>query len=131
MDTIYLILNTRDELLRIDFSTIVYFEAEGNYTHIILRNRTKHTLCLNLARMQQVLSEHLQSRATIFARVGKRHIINLSYVHLISLSRQCLILSDGSTFAFTLAVSKEALKALRQLYVKTFGDSSAAHDANT
>lgn len=116
----YLILNTRDELLRIDVGTIVYFEAEGNYTHIVLENGTRSTVCMNLGVMQRVLDERLQARAAVFARVGKRHIVNLNCVYLISLSRQRLFLSNGRTYSYQLDISKEALKALRELYVQSF-----------
>ena len=41
MDTTtnFLFFNSRDELLRLDISKIVYFESDGNYTNIILTNK--------------------------------------------------------------------------------------------
>ncbi len=44
----YLFFNSRDEFLRIDISKIVYFEASGNYTNIILANKIKGTISMNL-----------------------------------------------------------------------------------
>ena len=117
MKNIYLYLNSRDELLRIDISKIVYFEADGNYTNIVLANQQKGVVCINLVHMQQILSERLKERASIFARVGKRHIINHSYVYQINVLRQKLVLSDGENFSFNLDVSKDALKKLRDIYV--------------
>lgn len=119
MKNIYLHLNTRDEFLRIDISKIVYFEADGNYTNIVLANQLKGVVCMNLAHMQQVLSERLKEKATVFARVGKRHIINHTYVYQINVLRQKLVLSDGENFTFQLDVSKEALKQLKDLYVSS------------
>lgn len=119
MKNYYLYLNSRDELLRIDISKIVFFEADGNYTNIILANQLKGVVCMNLARMQQVLSERLREQATIFARIGKKHIVNLSYVYQINVLRQRLVLSDGEHFTFSLEVSKEALKHLKDLYVSS------------
>lgn len=115
----YLHLNSRDEFLRIDISKIAYFEADGNYTNIILANKLKGVVCMNLTQMQQVLSESLKEQASIFIRVGKKYIINHTYVYQISILRQRLILSDGENFAYQLEVSKEALKKLKELYVKT------------
>ena len=120
MKKIYLHLNTRDEFLRIDISKIIYFEADGNYTNIVLANQLKGVVCMNLAHMQQVLSDNLKEQASIFARVGKRHIINHTYVYQINVLRQKLVLSDGESFAFHLDVSKEALKQLKELYVSSF-----------
>lgn len=119
MKNIYLNLNSRDEFLRIDISKIVYFEADGNYTNIVLANQLKGVVCMNLAHMQQVLSERLKEKATVFARVGKRHIINHTYVYQINVLRQKLVLSDGENFTFQLDVSKEALKQLKDLYVSS------------
>ncbi len=116
MKTVYLYLNSRDELLRIDISKIVYFEADGNYTNIVLANQLRGVVCMNLARMQEMLSERLKEQASIFARVGKRHIINHTYVYQINVLRQKLVLSDGERFAFSLDISKEALKKLKELY---------------
>ena len=116
MKTVYLYLNSRDELLRIDISKIVYFEADGNYTNSVLANQLRGVVCMNLARMQEMLSERLKEQASIFARVGKRHIINHTYVYQVNVLRQKLVLSDGERFAFSLDISKEALKKLKELY---------------
>lgn len=113
----FLYLNSRDEFFRVDISKIVYFEAEGNYTNIILSNKVKGIVCMNLSQMQSVLTDNLKEAASIFARIGKSHIINLNYVYQIAIVRQRLILSDGENFEFALNVSKDALKKLRELFI--------------
>ncbi len=115
--TKYLYLNSRDESFRVDISKIVYFESDGNYTNIMLNNKMKATVCMNLAQMQSILSESLKDAAGIFARVGKRHIINLTFVYQIAILRQKLTLSDGENFEYQIGVSKDALKKLRDMYV--------------
>ncbi len=121
MNKKYLYLNSRDELYRIDISKIVYFEAEGNYTNFVLSNKLKGAVCMNLAQMQQVLSDSLKESASIFARVGKRYIVNLTYVYHIGVLRQKLTMSDGEVFAYQLNISKEALKKLKELFVSSIG----------
>ena len=64
--TKYLHLNSRDEFLRIDIRKIVYFEADGNYTNIVLANKLKGVFCMNFSHMQHVLSERLKEQASIF-----------------------------------------------------------------
>ncbi|MDE6337370.1 MAG: LytTR family transcriptional regulator [Muribaculaceae bacterium] len=113
----YLYLNSRDEFFRVDISKIVCFESDGNYTHIILNNKMKATVCINLAQMQNILNESLKDQAGIFARIGKRHIINLTYVYQIAILRQKLVLSDVENFEYQVSVSKDALKKLRDMYV--------------
>lgn len=115
--TKYLYLNSRDEFFRVDITKIVYFESDGNYTNIILNNKMKATVCMNLAQMQSILSDSLKEAAGTFARIGKRHIINLNYVYQIAILRQKLVLSDGENFEYQVNVSKDALKKLREMYV--------------
>ena len=88
----YLFLNSRDELFRMDVSKIVYFEADGNYTRFVLSDKVKGSVCMNLSEMQKLLTDSLKESASIFARVGKRHIVNLTYVYQISVLRQKLVL---------------------------------------
>lgn len=112
----YLILNSRDELLRIEFDKIIAFESEGNYTNIVMTNKIKALVGMNLSQMQQLLEQTLGDSAMVFARIGKRHIINLQYVYRISLSQQKLYLSDCDRFIYSASISKEALKQLRTYY---------------
>lgn len=115
---IYLFLNSRDELLRLDIQNIVYFEADGNYTNIISANKLKGVVCANLAQMQKMLSERLKEDASVFARVGKKYIINLSHIYAINTIRQYVILSDGATFAYQLNIGKDALKELKHIMIE-------------
>ena len=119
MNRKYLYLNSRDELYRVDVSKVVYFEADGNYTHFVQSNKLKGTVCLNLTQMQQLLTDSLKESASIFALIGKRYIINLSYVYRISVLRQKVVMSNGDTFVFQLDMSKEALKKLKELYINS------------
>ena len=116
--TNYILFNSRDELLRVDPSKVVFFEADGNYTNIILCNKTKSTLCMNLSQLQKVLSERLREQASMYARVGKSHIVNLNFVYAIQSLKQRLVLSDQSTFAFQIPISKESLKRLKELFLQ-------------
>ncbi len=113
----YLYFNSRDEFFRVDTRAIVYFEADGNYTHFVLCNGQRGTVCMSLMQMQELLTTHLKEEAHIFARVGKRFIVNLSFVYHINSQRQQLTLSDGIGPVFQIALSKEALKRLKELFV--------------
>lgn len=117
MNTNYLFFNSRDELLRIDVSRIVYFESDGNYTYVILTNKMRCPIAMNLSQTEKALAAKMKDKAQCFARVGKRYIINLNYVFQINVLKQRLVLSDYSTFAFQIEISKEALKKLKELYL--------------
>lgn len=117
-NNIYLYLNTRDELLRLDVDKIVYFEADGNYTNIVMANKLKGVICMNLAGMQKVLVDKLKDDASRFVRIGKKYIVNHTMIFQINVLKQQLILSDGENFAYALSISKDALKNLKDLYNK-------------
>lgn len=110
MDSRYIYIITRDELVRLDCSKVVYMVGDGNYTDIVLVNKQKHSICMNLSRMQQLVSESLREQASFFVRIGKRFIVNLSFVYKVQPLQKSLVLTDGVNFAFKLGISKEALK---------------------
>ncbi|MBN2922349.1 MAG: LytTR family transcriptional regulator DNA-binding domain-containing protein [Lactobacillus sp.] len=114
----YLVFNSRDELLRLDINRIVFFEGEGNYTNIVSANNLKGIVCMNLAKIQIILEEKLKEHSVIFARVGKRYIINLDYIYSINVFKQKLTLSDGYMFSYQLNIAKDALKKLKELHCK-------------
>lgn len=115
----YVYFNSRDELLRVDVPSIVFLEAEGNYTRIVLANGFEALVCINLGKMEKMLSAKLQEKAQRFARIGKRHIINLNYILQIIPLKQTLILSDQKSFQYSLDISKEALKNLKELIINS------------
>lgn len=114
-----LYFNTRDELNRIDVSKIVYFEADGNYTTVVLVNKLKASICMNLGEMEKAIAEQIGEESRHFMRIGKRFIINMQYVYSINVLKQQLILSDYDHFAFQVTISKDALKKMKELMLMT------------
>lgn len=112
---LYVFFNSRDELLRIDTSKIVYFEADGNYTNIVMVNKLRAAVCMNLGEMESALADQMGEDAKIFMRIGKRFIINMRYVYSINVLKQQLVLSDYDHFAFQVSISKDALKKMKEL----------------
>ena len=109
-----ILFNSRDELLRMDIGKIVYFEADGNYTHIVSVNKLKAIIAASLSKTEEALTAQLGPEAAQFMRVGKRFIVNYS----INVAKQYLLLSDQEHFAYQLPVSKDALKRMKELMVK-------------
>lgn len=114
-DKVYIFFNSRDELLRIDVSKIVYFEADGNYTDIVMVNKLRAAVCMNLGEMEKAISAQIGDEAKTFMRIGKRFIINMRYVYSINVLKQQLVLSDYDHFAFQVNISKDALKKMKDL----------------
>lgn len=111
--------NSRDVLLRIDIDKIVYFEADGNYTDIIMVNKLRAAVCMNLGEMEQALASQVEDKAKKFIRIGRRFIINMNYIYQVNVLKQQLILSDYDHFAFQVSVSKDALRKMKDLMLIT------------
>lgn len=107
--------NSRDELLRVDLTSVVYFEADANYTRFVSVNGMTSMVYMNLGKMEELLSLRFKDAPGSFARIGKRFIINLRYVYGINTLKQELTLSDQVSFSMTLSISKIALKGLKDL----------------
>ena len=113
-----LYFNTRDELIKVKLDKVAYFEADSNYCHVVFIHGEKTTLLTSLVNMEQLLSERLKGENPMFVRIGKRYIVNIQYIFQINIPRQRLMLTDFETAdVIELAVSKEALKNLKQLYI--------------
>lgn len=110
--------NSRDKLIRLDTQKIVYFEGDGNYTYIVTANKQKVCITLNLAHTEDALAAQLGEKAKRFMRIGKRFIVNMNYIYQVDIQKQVLMLSDYEHFLFQLPVSKEALKAVKDLVIQ-------------
>ena len=111
--------NSRDKLIRLDIQKSVYFEGDGNYTYIVTANKQKVCVTLNLSHTEEALAKQLGSNANQFMRIGKRFIVNMNYIYQIDIQKQTLMLSDCDHFLFQIPVSKEALKAVKELVIQT------------
>lgn len=119
MKQLLVYFNSRDKLIRIDIDKIVYFEGDGNYTHIVTANKHKVCITMNLSNTEAVLATQLEEAAKHFMRIGKRYIVNMNYIYQIDLQKQNLQLSDWKNFTFQMPVSKEALKTVKELVIKS------------
>lgn len=111
--------NSRDKLIRIDIQKIVYFEGDGNYTFLVMSNKQKLCLTMNLAHTEEALASQLGDNAKRLMRIGKRFIVNMNYIYQVDVQKQVLMLSDYEHFLFQLPVSKEALKMVKELVIQT------------
>ena len=119
MNTRLLFFNSRDELLRIGVDKIVYFEADGNYTDIIMVHKLRAAVCMNLGEMEAALAAQLGDDAKQFMRIGRKYIINMNYIYLVNVLKQQLVLSDYDHFAFQINISKDALRKMKDLILLT------------
>ena len=111
-----LIISNVNELVRIKPERVVYVVSDGNYSTMVLHDKTEHVFTMNLAHCQQMMEEQLGKDAMTFIRIGKQLIVNRAYIFKINPNKQQLIMSDMNVnIAFDLQASKEALKQLKVL----------------
>ena len=111
----YLIIKTRDELLRIKIGQILYFEADRNYTKLLLSNGIQFTFAIN------ILEKQVAGCNKILMRVGKSHIINKNHILQINLPKQRLLLLTEEGKPKELVISKDPLKVLKDNLEKEMG----------
>lgn len=110
----YLIIKTRDELLRIKIGQILYFEADRNYTKLLLTNNIQFTFAINIGKIEETLEKQVAGCKEILMRVGKSHIINKNHILQINLPKQRLLLLTEEGKPKELIISKEPLKILKE-----------------
>ena len=116
MNNKVLIISGVNELVRIKPERVVYVESDGNYSTMVLHDKTEQVFTMNLAHCQQLMEEQLGKEAMTFIRLGKQLIVNRAYIFKINVNKQQLIMSNSEVnIAFELQASKEALKQLKAL----------------
>jgi DNA-binding LytR/AlgR family response regulator len=117
----YLIIKTRDELLRIKIGQILYFEADRNYTKLLLSNGIQFTFAINIGKIEEILEKQVTGSSDILIRVGKSHIINKNHILQINLPKQRLLLLTADNKPKELIISKDPLKTLKDTFEKELG----------
>ena len=113
-----LVFKTRDELVRIKTDRVLYFEAERNYTKLILTNGIQFVFAVNLSKIEDILESQIQNYDSVLLRVGKSFIINKNHVLQISLPKNKLLFETADGKTKELIVPKEPLKLLKDLLEK-------------
>ena len=106
-------IKTRDELLRINIEHILYFEADRNYTKLLLSEGIQFTFAVNIGKVEEMLAAQISDPNTILIRVGKSHIVNKMHILQINLPKQKLLLLAGEGKPRELIIPKEPLRALK------------------
>lgn len=110
-----IIFNTRDELIKVDIDKMIYAMAEDNYVHLFFRNGQSVMVTTTLQSLEQlILSVIAKNKKGVYTRIGRKYIVNNSYIMQINTLKQQLVLSDMDVIKpITLNISKEALKVLK------------------
>ena len=70
-----LIISTANELIRVKPERVVYISSDGNYSTMMLHDKTEHLFTFNLSQCQKIIESQLKEDASTFIRIGKSLII--------------------------------------------------------
>ena len=108
-------IKTRDELLRIHIEHILYFEADRNYTKLLLAEGIQFTFAVNIGKVEEMLNMQLSDSNTMLIRVGKSHIVNKKHILQINIPKQKLLLLPREGKPRELIIPKDPLRSLKDL----------------
>lgn len=107
-------ISQANELVRVALERIVYLVSEGSYSRMVLVDGTEHLFSFNLSRFQELVEQYSSDQAAYFIRVGRRLIINRTYIFCVQPTKQKLFLSgDRLSKTLILGASREALRQLK------------------
>jgi len=99
----------------INVNQILYCTANDNYTNLITVNKESILVCKTLKAIEELLS------CGLFFRIHKSTLINLNYIHSISLRNEnTLTLENGEKFEIAMRRKDE----LEKLILQKFASSS-------
>jgi len=105
------------EVFFVKADDVLYFEADGNYTHIYLDDgkKSKITSSKNLKRIEETI--HLEN----FLRIHNSHVINVKNVVKFSKGiSKMVIMKDGRELSVSKAKTNELVQKLELFFPKLF-----------
>ncbi len=94
-----LTFSTAYELLRVPSDTVVYIEADGNYSTLHLANGESSVVSMQLGQIVYLIMNTVEPGDERFVRIDRNLIINCDYVFDIQVNKQKLPLSHFCTRA--------------------------------
>lgn len=99
-----LALSTSKGLIFIKTKDVMYFEADGSYTHVVMDNGEKHLVSKSLTNFEEVLDDN-----SLFFRSHKSNLVNLNFIkqyirgeggELIMMNEKSIVLSRNKKQEF-------------------------------
>lgn len=102
-------LNVRTGYIFIDPDDIIYCEADGNYTNMILKEEKSHLVSTNLGKIEDLLKEYK------FFRISRSILINMKYLRRVDRkTSKCEISANHKSYFLHIPAKK--IKILDSIY---------------
>jgi len=104
-DTIRVLLKTNDGHHYIAVEDVLYLEADGNYTKLILKDENNLLSSFNLGRIFNLFPQDE------FVRISRKHIINKRYLIFMNfLKKYCIVACSGVEYQLDVSVKLKKIK---------------------
>ena len=117
----YIVISKSTELVRIPLDSLMYVEADGNYSKIVTKDGRERLVLLQLGQVEDLIAEQIDEFEGEILRLGRKYIINLNYIHVIDVSKQLLVISDCANCYHKIEASRDALLKLKS-YIESLVD---------
>lgn len=111
----WLTLSTSGDLLRVAADELVYAEADGNYTTLVLADGDRRLVTLQLGQLERMIAQQMPQASQGYVRIGKSLIVRLEGVRYVHPGKGLLELRNPAGSKYELTASREALKALKEM----------------
>ncbi len=94
-----------------DVKNIIYLEAQGNYTMLLLVNKRKILVCKTLREMEELI------RSEAFVRIHRSHTINLNKLSkYVKGKGGYVVMDDGTSVNVSAGRKKEFMEAIEVFF---------------
>jgi len=108
-----IVINKGTEMLRIPANRLVFISADGNYSDVVTQDNRKQMVSFQLGQMEDLIADQLGEDGGHFVRLGRSLIVNISFIHLIDITKQRVVLSDCNGCYHDLSASRDVLIKLK------------------
>ncbi|SEK17663.1 two component transcriptional regulator, LytTR family [Parapedobacter koreensis] len=106
-----LALSTQKGLHFIKIPDILYFEANGSYTHVMMTSAEKYLVSKNISMFEEILQDN-----GLFFRAHKSHLVNLTYIkNYIRGEGGDIVMQDGTYITLSRHKKQEFLQLFKKI----------------
>ncbi len=103
--------NTINGFFIIDIASIIYIEADGNYSTLFLNTGEKRTVTVKIGDIDEM------QLSPQFIRTGRSHILNLHFLSQVDRKKgNCVLKING--FSYTIPLNRQGIKLLSEVFEK-------------
>lgn len=109
--TTNLYLGAHDEFYLINLDMVMYIQADDHYSHVYYATGITFMVSYGLSKIENLISEQ-HPRQSKFLRLGRKYIVNTTYVFHVNTIKQIILLTDINSNTHSLHIPKPVLREL-------------------